>query len=79
MKLQSHSGDSREKAKLSNALLKATRALVDTYTTLIKVYDDDTFTEEEFEELVFLRCSQDDLFVSSTHAILDFIGEECHC
>lgn len=83
--LRAHSGnpqdpedpeDLRKKKELSNALLKAKRAVVDTYTTLIEVYGDTEITMEQFDELLALSSSQYDLFVSKTRAILDFIGEK---
>jgi len=71
--------DLRKKKELSNALLKAKRAVVDTYTTLIEVYGDTEITMKQFDELLALSSSQYDLFVSKTRAILDFIGEKCKC
>ena len=73
-------GDLRKKKELSNALLEAKRAVVDTYTTLIEVYDDkDNFTMEQFDELIELSCIQDHWFLSRKNAILDFVGYKCHC
>ena len=72
-------GDLRKKKELSNALLEATRAVVDTYTKLIEVYDDKNFTMEQFDELIELSCIQNHWFLSRKNAILDFVGYKCHC
>ena len=72
-------GDLRKKKELSNALLEATSVVVDTYTKLIEVYDDKTFTMEKFDELLSLRRSQDYWFLSRKNAILNFVGYKCQC